>query len=519
MRTHVFPMAGIDATGAGQTNNIQLTGNIKDLKTKQTTTSEDEKKSTSVFVQSVKVYAEMDADMNGKVNRGELDKKNSSIFQQVTNQTGDNTRNQAFSQLDDSAKKIANDMSKESFSGIKSKFAGMLNKFNAKIGHETLKADSAPGVSQDQINASAQNLDQSAITQASSFANDINSQVLHAYQDVLQTIAQEAKAQAQKEEQEAAIKADMQPKNPTELLAGKDGNTSVTTGVEIPKDLHVDTPSSTVSNAPKKDVQSPAQETPTTSVTIKKGDTLWALTGGNTKAIKQIMDANQGLNPNKLQIGQKINIPEGVTLKGAKNNEIGLNATKQSVASLDTPVVNNGITHVERVADDAITNPLGTVSRDDVAAKYTPHENNRFLNAEPPVRDTHPTNSDPKYYNAEDYISQNFPKINFSTSEPNTDNTTAPKDREGRQLSNARKHFSKGDSVQAESILRRKALGIDGKFAAQVQEYIDNYLDNLPDGKQVTTADIQQMLLDKGINYNELDTFQRYKHQQSWGVS
>jgi 5'-nucleotidase/UDP-sugar diphosphatase len=57
--------------------------------------------------------------------------------------------------------------------------------------------------------------------------------------------------------------------------------------------------------------------TPTPSVsgstyTIQKGDTLYKIARakyGNPTAVKKIIEANPGMDPNKIKVGQKINLP------------------------------------------------------------------------------------------------------------------------------------------------------------------------------------------------------------------
>lgn len=49
-----------------------------------------------------------------------------------------------------------------------------------------------------------------------------------------------------------------------------------------------------------------------TQVTIKKGDTLWGLTGGDQAAMRAIAKANGIKNPNRLKIGTVLNIPDPV---------------------------------------------------------------------------------------------------------------------------------------------------------------------------------------------------------------
>ena len=46
--------------------------------------------------------------------------------------------------------------------------------------------------------------------------------------------------------------------------------------------------------------------------TIQKGDTLYKIARakyGNPTAVKKIIEANPGLDPNKIKAGQKINLP------------------------------------------------------------------------------------------------------------------------------------------------------------------------------------------------------------------
>lgn len=52
------------------------------------------------------------------------------------------------------------------------------------------------------------------------------------------------------------------------------------------------------------------QNEPMTAQTheIKKGDTLWDISGKNQERVNELMRLNKGINPNKLQIGQRIRI-------------------------------------------------------------------------------------------------------------------------------------------------------------------------------------------------------------------
>ncbi len=53
-------------------------------------------------------------------------------------------------------------------------------------------------------------------------------------------------------------------------------------------------------------------EMPVNTYTIKRGDTLWSIakqTYGNGQRWREIVNANPGLNPAKLSVGQKIAIP------------------------------------------------------------------------------------------------------------------------------------------------------------------------------------------------------------------
>jgi 5'-nucleotidase len=58
-----------------------------------------------------------------------------------------------------------------------------------------------------------------------------------------------------------------------------------------------------------------ATATPTitgSTYTIQKGDTLYKIARakyGNPTAVKKIVEANPGMDPNKLKVGQKINLP------------------------------------------------------------------------------------------------------------------------------------------------------------------------------------------------------------------
>jgi LysM repeat protein len=74
----------------------------------------------------------------------------------------------------------------------------------------------------------------------------------------------------------------------------------------------------------------PAPETGTREYAIASGDTLGAIARKNGVSLKALMDANAGVNPRKLHVGQKIQIPGGT---GA-----GAAATSPEVASGDEAV-------------------------------------------------------------------------------------------------------------------------------------------------------------------------------------
>jgi len=67
----------------------------------------------------------------------------------------------------------------------------------------------------------------------------------------------------------------------------------------------------TFSSAPPQPAQPMQPAAPTTYI-IRKGDTLWSIARihlGDPKRWVEIQNANPGLNPNKLPIGQTINLP------------------------------------------------------------------------------------------------------------------------------------------------------------------------------------------------------------------
>lgn len=201
----------VDSAGgvSNTPSQINLTGNIKDPKMKTVSSGEGDKKTTSVFVESVKVYASDDTNQNGKVNGGEIKSgKNASIFNN-SNLSGENVKNNAFSKLDATGQQIANTKSQNTLNEIKSKFAKAFDKFNIKVGGDKLQSNGNSGVGQSEIDSKIAAYDSQVTSAATSHANETNQKILQAYSEALSEIAKEADAEAAKQKEQEAINKDL----------------------------------------------------------------------------------------------------------------------------------------------------------------------------------------------------------------------------------------------------------------------------------------------------------------------
>lgn len=207
----IFPDATVGNVG-GSDSSLKLTGNIKDLKTKTVTQGDGDKKTTSVFIQSVKVFAGMDADQNGKVNYQEFGEKGKSIFDN-SKLDYNKINTQAFSNLNENAKVIANNNSANKLTNLKTKFSSMFEKFNAKVGYSSTAFNPNDGVdyAQNYVNTSMSALDVEATKAAKSFAEKTNQDLLQTYQKALESIAKDAQKQEVKEAKEKAIQDALHP--------------------------------------------------------------------------------------------------------------------------------------------------------------------------------------------------------------------------------------------------------------------------------------------------------------------
>jgi LysM repeat protein len=81
----------------------------------------------------------------------------------------------------------------------------------------------------------------------------------------------------------------------------------------------------------------PPATTDSKEVVVAAGDTLGAIAHKNGMTLKALMDANPGVNPKKLQIGQKLQVPAGASSVASAATPAGT-ALAPDVASGDVAV-------------------------------------------------------------------------------------------------------------------------------------------------------------------------------------
>ena len=312
----IFPDATVGNVG-GLDSSLKLTGNIKDLKTKTVTQGDGDKKTTSVFIQSVKVFAGMDADQNGKVNYQEFGEKGKSIFDN-SKLDYNKINTQAFSNLNENAKVIANNNSANKLTNLKTKFSSMFEKFNAKVGYSSTAFNPNDGVdyAQNYVNTSMSALDVEATKAAKSFAEKTNQDLLQTYQKALESIAKDAQKQEVKEAKEKAIQDALHPQPDSQQVDSNSSNSQ-------------STPASGNSGASDEagEVKSSSQDNSTTPVgenneqkpiihKIRTGQNLTKIAKHYGVSIDDIIKANETgkgkaiVNQNLIIAGKEIKIPK-----------------------------------------------------------------------------------------------------------------------------------------------------------------------------------------------------------------
>lgn len=311
----IFPDATVGNVG-GSDSSLKLTGNIKDLKTKTVTQGDGDKKTTSVFIQSVKVFAGMDADQNGKVNYQEFGEKGKSIFDN-SKLDYNKINTQAFSNLNENAKVIANNNSANKLTNLKTKFSSMFEKFNAKVGYSSTAFNPNDGVdyAQNYVNTSMSALDVEATKAAKSFAEKTNQDLLQTYQKALESIAKDAQKQEVKEAKEKAIQDALHPQPDSQQEEPISSNSQTT---PVSGDSGASDEAGVVKSSSQNDSPTPVggnNEQKPTIHKIRTGENLTKIAKTYGVSIKEIMDANDVgkgkaiVNQNLIIAGKEIKIP------------------------------------------------------------------------------------------------------------------------------------------------------------------------------------------------------------------
>lgn len=312
----IFPDATVGNVG-GSDSSLKLTGNIKDLKTKTVTQGDGDKKTTSVFIQSVKVFAGMDADQNGKVNYQEFGEKGKSIFDN-SKLDYNKINTQAFSNLNENAKVIANNNSANKLTNLKTKFSSMFEKFNAKVGYSSTAFNPNDGVdyAQNYVNTSMSALDVEATKAAKSFAEKTNQDLLQTYQKALESIAKDAQKQEVKEAKEKAIQDALHPQPDSQQEEPISSNSQTT---PVSGDSGASDEAGVVKSSSQNDSPTPVggnNEQKPTIHKIRTGENLTKIAKTYGVSIKEIMDANDVgkgkaiVNQNLIIAGKEIKIPK-----------------------------------------------------------------------------------------------------------------------------------------------------------------------------------------------------------------
>ena len=312
----IFPDATVGNVG-GSDSSLKLTGNIKDLKTKTVTQGDGDKKTTSVFIQSVKVFAGMDADQNGKVNYQEFGEKGKSIFDN-SKLDYNKINTQAFSNLNENAKVIANNNSANKLTNLKTKFSSMFEKFNAKVGYSSTAFNPNDGVdyAQNYVNTSMSALDVEATKAAKSFAEKTNQDLLQTYQKALESIAKDAQKQEVKEAKEKAIQDALHPQPDSQQVDSNSSNSQTTpvSGNSAASDEVDEVKSSSQNDSPTPVGGNNEQKT--IIHTIRDRENLTKIAKHYGVSINDIIKANETgkgkaiVNQNLIIAGKEIKIPK-----------------------------------------------------------------------------------------------------------------------------------------------------------------------------------------------------------------
>ena len=187
------------------TNNVsgassfELQGNIGKVKTQTTQSSDNGKTTVNTEATKVSVFSSLDSDQSKHVSGEEMKTNNGSLFAQYKLNT-ESGKKQAFADLKGSAINIANDKVKE-MKDFGAKFDGMLTKFKSGKLFAKLSPDKGQSsVSQAQITNTTQQLDAQANREFSAHAQEAQSKIAQAMANALVEIAQEAKAEGQKQD-------------------------------------------------------------------------------------------------------------------------------------------------------------------------------------------------------------------------------------------------------------------------------------------------------------------------------
>ena len=89
--------------------------------------------------------------------------------------------------------------------------------------------------------------------------------------------------------------------------------------------------------------------------TIVKGDTLAKIAKNNHVSLKALMDANPGVQPTKLKVGQKITLPAGSTAAPAAMTAPGTEAASGAGTGGETYIVKSGDTLAKIAKNQGVT--------------------------------------------------------------------------------------------------------------------------------------------------------------------
>lgn len=198
------------------TNNVsgassfELQGNIGKIKISKNQSSENGKTLVSHEATKVSIFSSFDTDQSKHVSGEEMKTNNSGVFAKYKLNT-ELGKKQAFANLKGSAINIANDKVKE-MKDFGTKLDGMLTKFKSSKLFVKLSPDKdQTSVSQAQITSTTQQLDKQANTEFSTHAQDVQAKLSQAMANALTEIAQEAKAEGEKQDIANALSTSDKP--------------------------------------------------------------------------------------------------------------------------------------------------------------------------------------------------------------------------------------------------------------------------------------------------------------------